>query len=129
MEPAGSVFFFISHANLKIWSRTWPSKQETIEIIEARFKRWKQSIKFKTYSLGFIYIAGIRRPNYLFIECDIFEKIFPKVPYVYLFGPAALKGEGFKDFSIKNSHFRYLWDRGPKVVGDTETSIMILTYD
>lgn len=129
MEPASCAFFFISHANLKIWSKTWPSNHETVEIIKARFEQFKLTIKFKTHSLGFMYIAGIRCPNYFFIECDIFQRIFPEVPFVYLYGPASLAGEGFKDFSYKTSKLDYLWEDGPQVVSDTETSIMILTYD
>ncbi|KAI4498970.1 hypothetical protein M0802_005836 [Mischocyttarus mexicanus] len=129
MAVTSGILIFISNKNLKTWCTGWPAQHKSTDIVEQRLMALKRDIELKTYSMAFIYIAGIRYYDDLFLECDLFEKYFPNVPYVYLNGPGAFGGNKLKALFKKMSEFKPLWPGGPKVSGDDETSIMILTYD
>ncbi|KAI4491275.1 hypothetical protein M0802_010208 [Mischocyttarus mexicanus] len=86
------VLIFVSNRNLKTWMMSWSALNETEKIIETKLQEFKQKIELKKYSLALIYKSGILLPDSAIFEI-LFQKVFPEMPYIYLYGPALLAGE------------------------------------
>lgn len=123
------ISFFISSKNLQTWKITWPLFPRYKNNVKTKLEKWKQDIKLKKHSLAIFYFSGSHLKHSDWLECDLFSIIFPKVPYVYLYGHAVLMGEGFEAILETMTKWLNLWKNGQKIRGADEIAILLLTYD
>ncbi|KAI4503919.1 hypothetical protein M0802_001322 [Mischocyttarus mexicanus] len=119
------TLIFISNKNLKIWVTTWSAQNETEEIIETKLQEFKQRIELKKYSLFLIYRSFDFFADSSILE-TLFQKVFPKMPYIYFYGSALLAQENLQDIFRNMSEFKFSY---PRELNNMENSIMVLTYN
>jgi len=73
--------------SIQTWSTVLEKKCNTEECVEARLKSFKDKVKLKKHSIGFMFVCVARRCE-TNVESTIFKRLFPKVPLVgcYSFG-------------------------------------------
>lgn len=123
------ISFFISSKNLQTWKITWPLFPRNKENVKKKLEKWKQDIKLKKHCLAIFYFSGLNLKHTDWLECDLFSIIFPKVPYVYLYGHAVLMGEGFEGILETMAEWLNLWKNGKKIKSADEIGILLLSYD
>jgi F-box protein 22 len=93
------VAVFISGA-IQTWSTIIDMKCNTKELIEKKLKSFKERIKLKKHSIGFMFVCTARgstmhkKQN---VESTIFKTLFPNVPLVGCFGDGEF-GKNTMDF-------------------------------
>ncbi|XP_011686686.1 PREDICTED: F-box only protein 22-like [Wasmannia auropunctata] len=74
---------------MQTWSMILERKYNTKERVEARLKLFKDQVKLKKHSIGFMFVCkarGTEMYDESNVESTIFKRIFPKVPLVGCFG-------------------------------------------
>jgi len=75
--------------SIQTWSTVLEKKCNTEECVEARLKSFKDKVKLKKHSIGFMFVC-VARENEMYyetnVESTIFKRLFPKVPLVGCFG-------------------------------------------
>lgn len=74
---------------IQTWSVILEKQCDTKERVEARLKLFKDQVKLKKHSIGFMFVCkarGAEMYNEANVESTIFKQLFPKVPLAGCFG-------------------------------------------
>lgn len=82
-------FAILITGSIQTWSMIVDRKYNTKERVEAKLKLFKDEVKLKKHSVGFMFVCqarGTEMYNESNVESTIFKRLFPKVPLVGCFG-------------------------------------------
>jgi len=84
------VFAILITGSIQTWSIVLEKKCSTEKWVEARLKSFRDKVKLKKHSVGYIFACneppGTKAFQDSHIESNVFERLFPKVPLVGCFG-------------------------------------------
>jgi len=87
--PTPYVVAVLITGSIQTWSTVLEKKCNTEEWVEARLKSFKDKVKLKKHSIGFMFVCVARGDEMYYetnVESTIFKRLFPKVPLVGCFG-------------------------------------------
>lgn len=88
MEAPNCITVLIT-GRIQTWTTVLDKKCNTKEQVEARLKLFKDKVKLRKHSIGFMFVCTARGSEMYAetnVESTIFKRLFPKVPLVGCFG-------------------------------------------
>lgn len=119
--------------HIQTWSTVLDKKCNTKERVETRLKLFKDEVKLKKHSIGFMFACkarGTEMYEETNVESTIFKKLFPKVPLAGCFG----YGEFGKVTTVdevneeKNDKGKHKRKKSKSWYNEFSTVFLILTY-
>ncbi|XP_011165961.1 uncharacterized protein LOC105200213 [Solenopsis invicta] len=130
---APHCFAVLITGSIQTWSMILDKKCKTKEQAEERLKLFKNKVKLKKHSIGFMFVCNARGSNLYdenHIESTIFKKLFPKVPLAGCFGYGEFGKNTFDETNEeKNSEEGQRPKRSKSWYNEFSSVFLILTYD
>jgi len=94
--------------SIQTWSTVLVNRCDTEECVEARLKSFKDRVKLKKHSIGFMFVYVLCKKEKYYetnVESTIFKRLFPKVPLVGCFDYGELGKTTIMDEVKEESEF------------------------
>ncbi|XP_012523443.2 F-box only protein 22 [Monomorium pharaonis] len=115
---------------VQTWSMILERKCNTKERVEERLKLFKNKVKLKKHSIGFMFVCrarGSEMYNETNVESTIFKRLFPKVPLAGCFGNGEF-GKNSIDEANKEKNSEQEHKSKRSWYNEFSTVFLILTY-
>ncbi|XP_011871892.1 PREDICTED: uncharacterized protein LOC105564258 isoform X2 [Vollenhovia emeryi] len=115
---------------VQTWSTILERKCNTKERVEERLKLFKDEVKLKKHSVGFMFACNARGTEMFdeaHVESTIFKRLFPKVPLVGCFGYGEFGKTTIDEEKSDKEEHKY--KKSKSWYNEFSTVFLILTYD